>query len=263
MIPRKWPPRRPCTSNASIAIIPMPCSEPSPSRRWSPAPCRAFRASPSPAPRRRMPSSDMKSASSAMPTTRSVLCPSITRQITQTNTRLEFEPSGPSFHPVVSPGVNPNVPSLIPPMTVATVIYCTDCHSSDATSSAKGPHGSVYRPLLADRYETADFTPENSSSYELCYRCHSRNSILGDQSFAGHSEHLENGIPCSACHDAHGINASQGSTTEQQPPDQFRRGDRPAGSRHGPAGLRGFGRLSRPMLPVLSWRKPFSEGILR
>jgi len=137
----------------------------------------------------------------------------ITRQVTQTNTRLEFEPSGPSFHPVVSPGVNPNVPSLIPPMTVATVIDCTDCHSSDSTSSARGPHGSVYRPLLAGRYETADFTPENSSSYELCYRCHSRNNILADQSFAGHSEHLEHGIPCSACHDAHGINASQGSAT--------------------------------------------------
>ncbi len=140
----------------------------------------------------------------------------ITRQITQTNTRLEFEPSGPSFHPVVSPGVNQNVPSLIPPMTVATLIYCTDCHSADASSSAKGPHGSIYRPLLADRYETADFTQENSSSYALCYRCHSRNSILADQSFAKHSKHLAHGIPCSACHDAHGINASQGSTTNNQ-----------------------------------------------
>jgi predicted CXXCH cytochrome family protein len=138
---------------------------------------------------------------------------SITRQITQTNTRLEFEPSAPSFHPVIAPGANPNVPSLIPPMTVATLIYCTDCHNSDSTSSAKGPHGSVYRPLLAARYETADFTKENSSSYELCYRCHSRNSILAGQSFPGHSEHLEEGIPCSACHDAHGIAASQGSKT--------------------------------------------------
>jgi predicted CXXCH cytochrome family protein len=135
----------------------------------------------------------------------------ITRQITQTNTRLEFEPSGPSFHPVVAPGVNPNVPSLIPPLTVATLISCTDCHSSDNTSQARGPHGSIYPPLLAARYETADFTPEDSSSYELCYRCHSRNSILGDQSFPEHSKHLQNGIPCSACHDPHGINASQGS----------------------------------------------------
>ena len=135
----------------------------------------------------------------------------ITRQITQTNTRLEFDPSGPSFHPVTAPGVNRNVPSLIPPMTVATQIYCTDCHGSDGTSTAKGPHGSMYPYLLAGRYETADFTPENSSSYELCYRCHSRNSILGNQSFAGHREHVENAVPCSACHDPHGISASQGS----------------------------------------------------
>jgi ribosomal protein L40E len=135
----------------------------------------------------------------------------ITRQITQTNTRLEFEPSGPSFHPVAAPGVNPNVPSLIPPLTVATLISCTDCHGSDSTSRARGPHGSIYPPLLAARYETADFTPEDGSSYELCYRCHSRNSILGDQSFPEHSKHLQNGIPCSACHDSHGINVSQGS----------------------------------------------------
>jgi len=136
---------------------------------------------------------------------------SITRQITQTNTRLEFEPAGPSFHPVAAPGINPNAPSLIPPLTVASYIYCTDCHGSDSSSGAKGPHGSIYPHLLSGQYETADFTQENSSSYELCYRCHSRNSILGNQSFAKHSEHVESGIPCSACHDPHGINASQGS----------------------------------------------------
>ncbi len=136
---------------------------------------------------------------------------SITRQITQTNTRLEFDPSGPSFHPVVAPGVNPNVPSLVSPLTVATQIYCTDCHGSDSASTAKGPHGSIYPYLLVGRYETADFTSENSSAYELCYRCHSRNNILANESFAGHRNHLENGVPCSACHDPHGISASQGS----------------------------------------------------
>ncbi len=135
----------------------------------------------------------------------------LTRQITQTNTRLEFDPSGPSFHPVAAPGVNPNVPSLIPPLSVASQIYCTDCHQSDSASTAKGPHGSIYPYLLAGRYETADFTTENSSSYELCYRCHSRNSILSDQSFRLHRDHLEEGIPCSTCHDPHGISASQGS----------------------------------------------------
>ncbi len=135
----------------------------------------------------------------------------ITRQITQTNTRLEFDPAGPSFHPVISPGANRNVPSLKSPMTVTSMIYCTDCHSSDGVSGTKGPHGSAYPNLLAYRYETSDFTQESSFSYELCYRCHSRNSILNDESFPEHEEHLTEEIPCSACHDAHGISAVQGT----------------------------------------------------
>lgn len=136
---------------------------------------------------------------------------SITRQITQTNTRLEFDPTAPSYHPVAAPGANQNVPSLNPPLTVATLIYCTDCHNSDNPSGARGPHGSVYPDLLAYRYETSDFTQESSFSYELCYQCHSRNSILGNESFPGHRRHLEEQIPCSACHDPHGVSASQGT----------------------------------------------------
>lgn len=136
----------------------------------------------------------------------------ITRQITQTNTRLEFSPSNPSFHPVVSRGINQNVPSLKPPMTVASLIYCTDCHNSDNTSGTKGPHGSNYPNLLAYRYETSDFTQESEFSYELCYKCHSRNSILNDESFPKHSKHLEEEIPCSVCHDAHGISSAQGTS---------------------------------------------------
>ncbi len=136
----------------------------------------------------------------------------ITRQITQTNTRLEFDLSGPSFHPVVSPGVNQNVPSLKSPMTVATIIYCTDCHNSDSASGTKGPHGSNYPNLLAYRYETADYTRESEFVYELCYKCHSRNSILNDESFPSHRRHIKK-APCSACHDAHGISSAQGTTT--------------------------------------------------
>jgi len=137
----------------------------------------------------------------------------ITRQITQTNTRLEFDPSAASFHPVVAPGLNQNVPSLKSPMTVATMIYCIDCHNSDSPSGTKGPHGSSYRYLLAYRYETSDFTQESSYSYELCYRCHSRNSILNDESFPQHEKHLQGQVPCSACHDAHGVSSAQGTRT--------------------------------------------------
>lgn len=137
----------------------------------------------------------------------------ITRKITQTNTRLEFDQAGPSFHPVASPGVNLNVPSLKSPMTVATMIYCGDCHGSDSASGTKGPHGSNYPNLLALRYETSDFTQESSYSYALCYKCHSRNSVLNDESFPKHKIHLEQEVPCSACHDPHGISAAQGTAT--------------------------------------------------
>jgi Zn finger protein HypA/HybF involved in hydrogenase expression len=96
-------------------------------------------------------------------------------------------------------------------MTVANMIYCTDCHSSSDDSGAKGPHGSDYSPLLAHNYYTSDYTSESEFAYQLCYKCHSRNSILNDESFPKHRKHLQQQIPCSACHDAHGISLAQGT----------------------------------------------------
>ncbi len=135
----------------------------------------------------------------------------ITRQISQTNTRLEFDPSNPSYHPVVATGTNEDAPSLKASMAKSTFVYCTDCHSSNSTSDAKGPHGSDYEYLLAYRYETKDYTSEDQSAYQLCYNCHTRNSIINDESFPKHSLHLEKQIPCSACHDPHGISSAQGN----------------------------------------------------
>ena len=138
----------------------------------------------------------------------------ITRQITQTNTRLEFDPSNPSFHPVIGQGVNRNVPSLISPWTVSSRLYCTDCHSSNDTSGAQGPHGSDYPPLLALNYTTANFTSESALAYALCYKCHSRTNIDSDASFTKHHEHIRGErSPCSACHDPHGISSAQGTST--------------------------------------------------
>jgi predicted CXXCH cytochrome family protein len=134
----------------------------------------------------------------------------ISRQIVQNNTRLEFDPGNPSFHPVAGQGVNSDVPSLIAPYTETSMIYCTDCHASDGTGSPNGPHGSIYPQILKYRYETADNTVESALTYELCYSCHSRTSIRNDESFI-HLVHLEDDTPCSACHDPHGISADQGS----------------------------------------------------
>ncbi len=145
----------------------------------------------------------------------------IPRQIQQTNVRLEFDLSNPSFHPVEGPGKNNNVPSLISPYTESSIIYCTDCHASSGADAAKGPHGSIYFHLLKYNYETADNTPESYQAYELCYQCHDRNTIIGTGGMGGgggmrniHKIHVrKENTPCSACHDSHGISSSQGNST--------------------------------------------------
>ena len=133
------------------------------------------------------------------------------RQVAQSNTRLEFQTSNDSFHPVIGVRRNPDVTSLIPPLRQGSMITCIDCHNSDNARSAggsgpSGPHGSIYRPLLVDNYETADFTTESARAYALCYRCHDRSSILADESFSLHERHIVTfRTPCSTCHDAHGV----------------------------------------------------------
>ncbi|MEZ5072911.1 MAG: cytochrome c3 family protein [Bacteroidales bacterium] len=137
------------------------------------------------------------------------------RQVEQNNTRLEFDPANPSHHGVVSAGVNPQVPSLIVPLTTASVIACTDCHASDGSDAPAGPHGSFYPSLLRDMYETEDGAEESASSYALCYGCHSRTSILGDESFDEHDLHIrDENTPCNVCHDPHGISHTQGGSSD-------------------------------------------------
>src|ERR1019366_3734104 len=73
--------------------------------------------------------------------------PHITRQIRQKNMRLMLSTAAVSFHPVEGRGVNPSVPSLLPPYTTGSTIYCTQCHSSESGKlaggmGASGPHGS-------------------------------------------------------------------------------------------------------------------------
>jgi predicted CXXCH cytochrome family protein len=143
----------------------------------------------------------------------------VPRVLPSTNARLAFAASNPSYHPVVEAGKNFEVPSIPssfrPSMSASQQIYCTSCHADDEGDSG-GPHGSSYPPILKERYDTADNTPESFDNYALCYRCHDRASILRDDSFrkkslrstpsgGGHSGHLAAGIPCSACHDPHGV----------------------------------------------------------
>ena len=144
--------------------------------------------------------------------------PAISRQVEQTNTRVEFA-NAVSMHPVTETGRNNDVPSLLPGHTTGSQIKCSDCHGSE--SGVKGVHGSSFDPLLVARYDTTNQLPESADAYALCYKCHDRNSILANETFAYHGLHVA-GNPasanrryasCSACHDAHGIASGMGNAT--------------------------------------------------
>lgn len=133
-----------------------------------------------------------------------------------TNKHAEFKTTNRSFHPVEGEGANSYVISLKAPYAARadradaiSVISCSDCHGNDDASGPRGPHGSNFQGLLVEHYEMRDGLSESYYAYALCYRCHDRNSILGDESFPKHSLHITGGstgqgAPCIACHDAHG-----------------------------------------------------------
>ena len=135
-----------------------------------------------------------------------------------TNKRIEFSIANASFHPIEGEGKNQAVISLIRPYREKkstpddiSVVKCADCHSSDDPASPRGPHGSKYQGLLSDNYSTGDNVAESSFTYALCYKCHKRSSILGNESFPSHFRHItgENnfkggGTSCYTCHTSHG-----------------------------------------------------------
>jgi len=120
------------------------------------------------------------------------------------NVANEFDPANASFHPIEAVGKNRSVPSLKKSLSVSHTINCSDCHGNDDQYGPKGPHGSNFDFLLKDNYNR-DPGIESAFSYELCYQCHERSSILADESFRSHKRHVNYGnASCYSCHTSHG-----------------------------------------------------------
>lgn len=120
------------------------------------------------------------------------------------NIATEFNPDNASYHPVEAAGKGTREPSLVSTLRETDTITCTDCHGSDDKYGPKGPHGSDASPLLVGTYKTED-GPESERSYELCYMCHDRKSIIGDKSFRRHNYHIvTKKTSCYTCHASHG-----------------------------------------------------------
>ncbi len=139
------------------------------------------------------------------------------RALPEYNLRLVFSPSAASAHPVAAPA-RAGSPSLKAPLGVGSQIRCTDCHASDDGPGAdgsgpRGPHGSVHQFLLERAYSTRDHSVESPAAYALCYKCHDRDVLLSDRStFPAHQRHVvASGVPCSACHTAHGVAGGSGT----------------------------------------------------
>lgn len=125
--------------------------------------------------------------------------------VREKNKRLEFNRNNPSSHPVEARGKNLRVPSLLAPLSTSSTIACSDCHNNNDPLGPQGPHGSTYPGLLALNYETQDGLQESSFQYALCYKCHSRENLLRDQSFPLHNLHIVKAkTSCFTCHNSHG-----------------------------------------------------------
>jgi predicted CXXCH cytochrome family protein len=116
----------------------------------------------------------------------------------------EFNPLNASYHPVEMTGKNKDVPSLIGGMSENSKIGCGSCHGNNDPAGPRGPHGSDYKPLLISEYVQED-GPELMESYALCYICHRRSSIMKNESFKAHEEHIvSQDTSCHTCHNSHG-----------------------------------------------------------
>ncbi len=152
-------------------------------------------------------------------------CHSTVNQLSlaQKNIKVWFEAINPSYHPVEATGKNSDVPSLTRPYSIASIINCTDCHNINDLDGPRGPHSSDYEYLSERNYNLGDYISESSQQYEMCYKCHERDSILRDDSFPFHSLHvIDVRTSCFTCHNSHGSQINSHLIRFNEDVDPFR-----------------------------------------
>lgn len=131
----------------------------------------------------------------------------------ETDVAAEFNPSNPSYHPVVgTPHLRVPALNLLPPWNTtgpATRMYCSDCHGSDeraSTTVAEGPHGSINPYLLRFSNSTWNMSsPTLNALTGFCFNCHDAARIRSTNNVHGVDEHRAQS--CQSCHVAvpHGL----------------------------------------------------------
>jgi predicted CXXCH cytochrome family protein len=135
--------------------------------------------------------------------------PGIIRQETTRNIRSKIGVGTRSHHPIALAGTNPTIVGLQAGYTASSMISCIDCHNNDQWTphgnTPSGPHGSRWNHILAREYQTEDPYMESMASYNLCYECHNRSTLLYGTGRFPHGNHvIQQRTSCAVCHDPHG-----------------------------------------------------------
>lgn len=107
-----------------------------------------------------------------------------------------FAKGGGSSHGMgVSATGRPDLPSLRSGLFQGR-LDCTSCHTSGDPLGPKGPHSSPNPALLRSPFgHERDMGRLGDRTNELCFQCHDRSSIYGNQSFKFHAQHLQGFTP--------------------------------------------------------------------
>lgn len=137
------------------------------------------------------------------------------------NLAVEFNPNNPSYHPVEGMGTNSGIDTatFIGDWSAESLMYCSDCHSTDdavSTTTPSGPHGSSIASMLKNSYSHTSGGNGAGTGADLCYACHnyavyfsgqpgSRFRSTAQEPDQGHNGHVGNkGFSCYYCHTVHG-----------------------------------------------------------